>query len=156
DDNQKVVLAVKNVEKVDDKGHVFDITYNEGDQKPLQVTLATATTPEDVKLRAQLLPDSSVEQIFLSTEPAEGGKSRYFTIRTSEKEADLVQVSIDRLMSQDGASLLRNIKLEEYKVDKANPREATLVFSDPASPGQVKMLLERVLKREGVDEQQPV
>ena len=37
--------------------------------------------------RASILPDVSVEQMFLSGETYPDGKSQYFTIRTTEKRS---------------------------------------------------------------------
>ena len=58
---------------------------------------------EDVKARAARLPDVSVEQTFLSDEQDKytDGKSRRFTVRTTEKERALVQAALDRLMRTD-------------------------------------------------------
>src|SRR5262249_15606470 len=56
---------------------------------------------EAVAKRASELPDWSVEMIYLSQQREEGGKSRFFTVRTTEMEPDLVQVSVDRLLRAD-------------------------------------------------------
>ncbi|HEY1191594.1 MAG TPA: protein translocase subunit SecD, partial [Gemmata sp.] len=56
---------------------------------------------EDVRQRASHLPDVSVEQMFLSGDNYEQGKSRYFTIRTTEKQRSIVQTSLDRLLSKE-------------------------------------------------------
>ena len=57
---------------------------------------------EKLKKRASHLPDASVEQNFLTD--SSGDASRYFTIRTTEKEPELVKAAIDRLFREDGKS----------------------------------------------------
>ncbi len=47
------------------------------------------------------LPDWAVEQIFIGTEDDGSGRSSYFTVRTTEKEADLVQAMLDRLLQKE-------------------------------------------------------
>lgn len=165
EDKQKERLAVEDVKQLDEEGHRFEIIYKVGTpKKTVQIAFANpakGNTPEEraanVKERAQSLPDWSVEQIILSNEDTSGGKSRFFTIRTSEKEPDLVQVTVDRLLREqrDGNwnSLLRKIELKSYDL---KGKEPILAFSDYASPGQVKMLLERVFANAGVKDQQPV
>ncbi len=53
-----------------------------------------------MKQRASHLPDVSVEQMFLSGESFAEGKSRYFTVRTTEKQPELVRASLDRLLAR--------------------------------------------------------
>ena len=48
----------------------------------------------DVKARASHLPDVSVEQMFLSGESYPGGRSRYFTVRTTERQPELVRAAL--------------------------------------------------------------
>jgi SecD/SecF fusion protein len=167
EDRQKELLKVESVKQLDEKGRSFEITYAAAvPQKVQRIELANAPgrtreeREQNVKERAQILPDWSVEQIFLSTEPSEGGKSRYFTIRTSEKEPDLVQVTIDRLLreNRDGqwVSLLEKIDIAKAEPVKGKEaREEVLTFNKPASPGQVKMLLEREFRALGIEDSQP-
>ena len=84
-----------------------------------------------------------MEQIFLSSygEDNAQNKSRFFTIRTSEKAPDLVRVSVDRLLG----NLQKQIELT-YSVDKNN-KDATLSFTDYASPAQMKTLIDREFRR---------
>jgi SecD/SecF fusion protein len=89
--------------------YVYEITY--ADPARSRATVSLTEKPlganeeemaRDVKDRAGKLPDISVEQIFLASEPSyPDGKSRYFTIRTTERQRDLVQVSLDRLLRDD-------------------------------------------------------
>src|SRR5262249_37933424 len=112
DDHQKERLKVLKVEEKNDKGTLFEITYDDGDGKTTRRTVqlnnaAPGATREEreanVRQRASYglgtvhaLPDWSVEQIFLTSpteETSSVGESRFFTIRTSEKDPDLVQVT---------------------------------------------------------------
>ena len=105
---------------------------------------------QNVKERAETLPDWSVEQIFLSSEANEGGASRFFTIRTTEKEQDLVHVTINRLLrDENGAPLLKQVNLERFEI---KGRHVTMHFSDFASPGFLKVLLTREFKPLGINE----
>ena len=78
------------------------------------------------------------EQIFLKNEANTGNASRFFTVRSTEKEAGLVQLAVNRLLWKDNHSLLRQIVLQDVKVDG---KHATLTFSEPASPGYLKQLV---------------
>ena len=107
------------VEQVDDAGKTFRITYKNFDDRPPQVEFvepilgptATKQAREDeVKRRASQLPDWSVDQTFVSGDTeAKSGESRFFTVRTTEKDADLVQVTVDRLLAteKDGKNWIR-------------------------------------------------
>ncbi len=99
----------------------------------------------DVKARAQALPGLSVEQVFLAGEGFGGAKSRSFTVRTTEREADLVQVSLDRLLRDEATNepLLAGAKVTGKAVTGAT---ATLTLDRAASPGYLKSYLLRELK----------
>src|SRR5262249_699055 len=107
DDPQRQVdiLRVKSVTEVPGSdGHNYDITYvlplanGYKEQTVYFTNKPEGNTPaeriENVKKRAEQLPDCSVEQVFLNKKDEdkeeESGKSRYFTVRTVEKEAKLV------------------------------------------------------------------
>lgn len=124
---------------------VYTISYADGttatvtlSQKP-----AGATDEEmaaDVVARASVLPDVSVEQRFLSGESYPDGKSRYFTVRTTERQPQLVRVSLDRLLRDDeGRSLLAGATMT-FRVEGAG---AVLNFSRPTSLAYVRDLLRR-------------
>jgi SecD/SecF fusion protein len=155
--NQEQALRVKDVKEGED-GHNYTITYADGTTQTVAFvnppTVQAAQEREaEVKARASVLPDYSVEQLFLSTEPSTGGQSRYFTVRTTEKERDLVQVTLDRLLEDQAQnSLLKKVEITNFAV---KGKEATLDFSDYASPGHVKTLLERQARAEGFKEDQP-
>src|SRR5262249_12592382 len=97
--------------------------------------------------RVSRLPDHSVEQIFVDDPKySEGNKSRLFTVRTSERERDIVEVVINRLLGED----LQRITLENYKIEPAN-KHVILNFDGYASPAQVAMLLQRELKNQDLE-----
>src|SRR5262249_37982454 len=63
------------------------------------------------------LPDSSVEQIFVSSpQYTQGDASAFFTLRTSEKEVDIVQAAINRLL---GGQLKRIYMTSDLLADAA-------------------------------------
>jgi SecD/SecF fusion protein len=155
---QRDLLAVPEggVTPVGSDGRTFEITYAKevGGSKTETVTLPNSATPEDVRRRAQELPDLAVKQIFHSDfRQADPSTSLFFKIESSEKAPELVFASVNRLFTDDdGNSLLARKILENAKVD-ATTRVVTLHFTDPdgkneapASPAQVTMLLQRQLR----------
>jgi SecD/SecF fusion protein len=132
----KAKLDVADVKQLDDKGFDFEVTYK-GDERPYLVQMPSAATPNEVRARAQDLPDLSLVQIFATGYSGEG-KSRLFTVRTQERAADLVRAAVGRLLGDK----LEQIKMEEPQVAE-DGRSATLKFSDFTSPAQVSMLLTR-------------
>ena len=111
---------------------VYTITYD--DHTSTTVTLSQKPDgntyeemAQNVFARAAVLPDVSVEQMFLSTDPSfNDGKSRYFTIRTTEKQPELVQASLDRLLrNQEGKSILYGavMTLPETRIKGADGKE---------------------------------
>jgi SecD/SecF fusion protein len=145
EEHQKERLAVTEVQQSSPNGLIYDIGYKGSDGKEtVQLTnVPPGQTNQEreanVLARASQLPDWAVEQIILPSE-AGTGTSTLFNVRTSEKSPDLVQVMIARLLQDNGKSLLSTVTITDFKVDG---RRAVLDFSDFASPGQVKMLLER-------------
>jgi SecD/SecF fusion protein len=158
DKQQSELLKVANVKEVGDDELTYAVTYLEP-QETVTVVLSNkpkgATREEreaDVKERAGRLPDWSVEQLFVSKdETSREGKSRYFTVRTTEREPDLVQVVVDRLLRQktDG-QIVRLQQSTSLDVDKIQGTQALLRFSTLSSPGYVKILLEREVANMGV------
>jgi SecD/SecF fusion protein len=149
---QKELLAVKDVKPLDSEGMQYQITY--ADDVTRRVALPNPATPEQMKERAQVLPDVSVETIFPTSQADYGNKSRYFTVRTSEKAAELVQASIGRLLGDQ----LKRMQMS-FTVER-DGKTAILRFTDPAKPGepvyaspsQVQMLLERELRSEDINQ----
>jgi SecD/SecF fusion protein len=162
DKSQQERLQVAAVEELPGReSPTYKITYRDENGKETSRTIIFRNPPEgdtadrraeNVAKRARELPDLAVEQIFPRDEESSGDRSRYFTVRTSEKEPELVQASIGRLL----AGNLKRIEMASPEIDKDN-KHATLVFVDPAtkkpvpaSPGQVKMLLLREFKSQGI------
>lgn len=148
---QETVLKVTQAEQKDDGGYLWEITFQDGSRST--VRLPAAATKDDVIQRASQLPDSSVEQIFME-DPANtrgGTSSRFFTIRSTEKAADLVQLAVAKLMQDGNRSLLDQVTFD-YKI---NGKEASLTFSGDASPGYLKLLLDRAFQAEGIRESNP-
>jgi SecD/SecF fusion protein len=153
---QKEWLRVEDVKQVDKEGKVFQITY-QGDPQPHTVTMDRPTTVEDVRQRASTLPESAVEQIFVSSpQYTEGDKSSFFTLRTSEKSADLVQIEINRLLEHSDDPL-KKILLKDWKI-QPNNKVVTLSFVQPppsekpdyASRAQVARILSRQFDLQGL------
>jgi SecD/SecF fusion protein len=101
------------------------------------------------------LPDRSVEQIFVSDpKDSQGDRSKFFTVLTSDKNAEEVQVKINRALGP----LLTRKDLGSFEIlGKDQSKEAILSFVDPdtkqpnfASRAQVSMLLAREFDKEGL------
>jgi SecD/SecF fusion protein len=157
-DKQDVALKVERVERKDDSGFLFDMTFADGSTStvrlPKAATGATkAEQEQDVKERASQLPDWSVVQIFVTDkENTRGGNSsRRFEVRSTEKAADLVQLAVSRLLREGNTSLLEQATFDF----NANNRHAALTFNHPASPGYLKLLLDRAFEAAGVRDNQP-
>ena len=134
--------------------YIYEITYDDGDGKTSSAIVSFANPPEgideksqlaDVAFRAKALPGLSVEQVFIGRESYSLAKSRSFTIRTTEKEPELVQVMLDRLLRDEasGAPLMDTTKVIDKKVAGAT---AILALDKPASPNYVKAFITRELK----------
>jgi len=158
--NQHERLRVERVEEdLASDGKRFSITFAgdgpEGDRTFLVAlpNKAEGATREEreksIAERASSLPDVAVEQIFLSSEPNTGGATRFFTVRSSEKAPELVQVAVFRLFNEGGTPLLKQVLLNKFEVTNQG-RQAQLEFSEEASPGQVRMLLDREADKMGV------
>ncbi|MCC6417582.1 MAG: protein translocase subunit SecD [Gemmataceae bacterium] len=161
---QEKLLQVAKVEELNAKENLYRITYA-APKDTRTVTLANrpagdtpAEREQNVQQRAQMLPDVSVEQIFSTTfKETEPGKSPLFNVRTSEKEPDLVQTSLDRLLQVEVKGqwqpLLRKVVMAYDREELLRTgRETTLTFKDAstgkpifASPSFVRTLLNREL-----------
>ncbi len=143
----------------------YTITYQEsgGATTDVTVTLANKPTGEteaeqlaDLTARASRLPDVSVEQVFMTGDEFENNKSRSFTVRTTEKEPELVQVMLDRLLrtGPDQTPLLSTTKVVGEPVygvpatdtKPANAASVTLTFDTPVSPGYFKRFVVRQVR----------
>jgi SecD/SecF fusion protein len=159
-ERQKQLLKVTNVKQVGDDPYRYQISYA-GESSPTTVTfrnIPEGATPADrekiVAARASVLPDVKVTQIIPLDEPSEGGRSKHFDIRTTEREPELVQVVIDRLLSKEEngklVALQQSAKLESFTPPKEG--KSDLKFSDYASRGYLKTLISRELKDMGIGE----
>jgi SecD/SecF fusion protein len=155
-------------------GRVFDLWYVDPDGRKgevRQVSLANKIEGDSAeekverfKQRASRLPDVSVEQIFpnFARGESDDGKSRFFNVRTTEKEPELVQAELDRLLREkkpggnEWEPLLKKILMswDEAQLKKTQ-KETRIHFTDPAtgqpttaSPSFVKTLLVRDLHKE--------
>jgi SecD/SecF fusion protein len=149
EDSQKQRLVVADVREVPDAAgknrKVYEITYDKA--APTLVTLASdpkGATPEEraaeVKGRASHLPDWSVEQVF--TAGSEGDKSPIFTVRTTEKESEIVFAAVNRLMTEGDKSLLVVTRAEVTK-DRG---DYLFTFDPPVSKSLVSTFVERQLQ----------
>jgi len=147
--------------------NIFKLVYDEGDGKIVEEKVTLATRPEggdeaarlaNLKARAAILPDASVEQVFLKEDSFGGNKARSFTVRTTEKEPELVQIMLDRLLRDEksGEALMAGTKIKDLAISNASIKDergvdkvgftATLTFDQPTSPGYFKRFVERELK----------
>jgi SecD/SecF fusion protein len=153
DKRQQARLNVTRVDEIGDVSGKTKYTYriNYDDQQSNIVALANApegNTPEarqeNVRQRASVLRDWSVEQIFPggSTENV----SDQFTVRTTERERELVEAAISRLFVDDQGNDL----LVKNEITGATPVPATddymLSFKEPVSRSTIKTLFERQLQ----------
>ncbi|GEM_PF-233896 len=123
-------------------------------------TIALANRPDgktlpdwtdQVRQRAAKLPDFSVELYYPSFAEGEEQKS-YFNVRTSEKEVELVQTVLDRLLRAGDQSLMKRVFM---KSEFATAKAIRLKFSsdkDGSTPGAgslsaIKSLFQRELLR---------
>jgi SecD/SecF fusion protein len=106
----KELVKVKATEETDE-GVQYSLVYVNPDgtkTEPRTITFANAVagaTPQErvkkVEERASILPDPSVEMIFPSRQTdAPPNHSRYFNVRSSEREPELIQAALDRLLSE--------------------------------------------------------
>jgi SecD/SecF fusion protein len=155
EENQKVRLDAKAAEWTnkpagDAAVNVWEYRITYADNTVARVALTekpAGDTPEamaaDVLARAGKLPDVSVEQTFLSTEDTTGGKSRRFTVRTTEKQVALVRASLDRLMRDEKGSLLDGATVT---VGPITGPVVKLTFDKPTSVAFTSELLTRAFR----------
>jgi SecD/SecF fusion protein len=155
-ENQDARLAVKSIQQTDEKGRSFTVEFVDGQKTSVVLAnevpgTTNAEREEAAKQRLGHLPDTSVEQIFLGSESNVGGKSRYFTVRTTEKEREIVEIAIDRLFTDKDGPLLEKAKF----VTKADGKDFVLEFKNPSQATEpayvsrtyIKTLLDREFAR---------
>jgi len=149
----------------------YQIVYENENGTTDEVTVTLANKPggateevqlADLKARASHLPDASVEQVFLKDDDFPGNKSLSFTVRTTEKEPELVQVMLDRLFrdEKDNRPLLTATKVVGEKVygvpaegvTPANKAAVTVTFDRPVSPGYFKRFIAREIQLKLLDQ----
>ena len=130
--------------------NTYKITYADGTDAIVSFVNAPegATEAErlaDVKRRASSLPGVSIEQVFREGDQFGNNAGRSFTVRTTEREPELVQVGVDRLLRDEttGAPLLSTTKVTGVKVQG---NQATLTLDRPAAPRYLAGFIERELK----------
>jgi SecD/SecF fusion protein len=147
-------MNVASVQQSGDDERLYQVTYADGSPT---VPVVLANTPpgqnreqreQNIKARASVLPDYSVEQLFLASETAgPNNSSSHFTVRTTEMERNLVLLSVSRLFRDGGTDLLQHGKMAE-PTKTGNLLRFT--FDRPASPGYVASLLEESLRGAGI------
>ena len=145
---QHDVLKVAGVEEVPDptgkSRNTYEITYAKGGKTIVALAnVPDGNTPEarkdDVARRASLLRDLSVEQIFPGGSTSDS--SDLFTIRTTERERELVEACISRLFKDDdGTDLLTKNEITEVTPEG---NDYILTFKSPVSKSTIKTQFER-------------
>jgi SecD/SecF fusion protein len=129
--------------------------------KPMDIS--ELTDKLDQLSKDNKLPDLSVEQIFISAPGyTEGTKSKLFTVRTSERDAQDVLKKINEALGKGtpekpGPKLLKTIDLAEYMILPDN-KTITLGFVNPAtkkpdfaSRATVSMFLTQKMLKQAAD-----
>jgi SecD/SecF fusion protein len=177
EDRQKELLQVEVKEGKDPKRDGYELSFpliKDPMRRTRTVYLANlpeGDTPKEreanLKQRVSRLPEWSLEQIFLSgeqdPEAAAGDKSRYFNIRTLEKEPEIVQAVLDQLLQEKKGDswepLLKRVYMTYDLPSLQQGNFTRLRFYDSegmsadkqphdASPSFIKTLLMRELERE--------
>jgi SecD/SecF fusion protein len=146
EEKQKELLHA-NAKELDEAGQVYWLWYGDGsdsDKSKHKVTLANkppGNTPEErannVKERASQLKDLTVEQIFLSSKREDDpDRSRFFSIRTTEKEPEIVQSVLGRLLQDDkGQDLLQKVEMLSTVAKKGQGIEFRIEFVEAGATG---------------------
>ncbi len=138
---------------------IVSLTHNPADVSGEVTEEKVRAMEEAVKEQASRLPDISVEQMFLGDQGSQGGKSPYFTVRTTERQPDLVRASLDRLLRNDkGEPLVASTDMTyATRKESRDGKEVTvaditgpvvqLKFDRPMSPSLLRDLLDREFRR---------
>jgi SecD/SecF fusion protein len=98
------------------------------------------------KFAKSTLPEISIEQIFLpNPEISQGNKSKFFTIRTTERNPSIVLEEVNKIIGSD----LQRVQLSKYTVDKSG-MSANLDFDSYASRAQVSLILRQELEKKNL------
>jgi SecD/SecF fusion protein len=129
----------------------FEITYADKATTTVSLTQKPAgNTVEEVensvKEMAQHLPDVSVEQLFVGDKRYDGGRSEYFTIRTTERQPELVRATLDRLLRDDQGTPL--VASTDVTAKSVTGPVVELTFDRTTSPSRIRDLLDREFRKE--------
>jgi SecD/SecF fusion protein len=98
------------------------------------------------KFAKTTLPEISIEQIFLpNPEISLGNKSKFFTIRTTERNPSVVLEEVNKIVGSD----LQRVQLAKYSVDK-NGMSASLEFDSYASRAQISLILRQEFEKKNL------
>ena len=98
------------------------------------------------KFAKSTLPEISIEQIFLpNPEISQGNKSKFFTIRTTERNPSMVLEEVNKIIGSD----LQRVQLSKYTVDKSG-MSANLDFDSYASRAQISLILRQELEKKNL------
>ena len=98
------------------------------------------------KFAKTTLPEISIEQIFLpNPEISLGNKSKFFTIRTTERNPAIVLEEVNKIVGSD----LQRVQLSKYSVDK-NGMSASLEFDSYASRAQISLILRQEFEKKNL------
>src|SRR5262249_44978833 len=110
--------------------------------KEREISIPEKLTPRQVRDRAEVLPEPSLDMIFTrDRDLSQGETSKLFTVRTIEKSSQLVSASVNRLLGD----MLKKNDMRACTVDSA-----ILVFPGPTDPSRVRGDVVSALREGGV------
>ncbi len=123
EERQTKQLAVADVTRNTQAGKVlmYDVTYADGTATQVSLTqppkgATEADQLKNLKERLSRLPDYSVGTSNSREQGVPAGKLRAFTVSTIEKEKEVVQVALDRLLRDGGEPLLASARAKPFAV----------------------------------------
>ena len=136
---QERLALAENPIPVEGRPGYYTLVYNEGGERR-QIYIPEKITPEQLRRRAEILPDVSLELIFHSN-LSEGDRSKLFTVRTTERNADLVAAAVGRLLPDE----LKRTEMKDYLVS-----QLTLVFPRAVALDSVRDRIAEALEKGGL------
>ena len=98
------------------------------------------------KFAKTTLPEISIEQIFLpNPEISLGNKSKFFSIRTTERNPSIVLEEVNKIVGSD----LQRVQLSKYSVAK-DGMNASLEFDSYASRAQISLILRQEFEKKNL------
>ena len=129
---------------------VFDIDFNGGTAYTGRLTEQRDMAWLRGKLEGSNLPEMKIEQIFVSDkQDSDGGKTRFFTVRTGETDTRKVGAEVSKLLGAD----LQKVEMTKLAVEKGAGGFVTgadLEFSAAVSPDQVSRILRESLRSDAL------